>query len=143
VNTPAIVSATFFAQYQAMGNRFRNDSSVDTWGLVMMVAFVAAAVTGSFILYRCYKWREAWKRESPVALFNEACDAHKIGNHHKRRLLKIAESNGLAHPVLLFLSPGVWESLGSRKCPRRTRGRSPASQSKGHFVARPNKRSEA
>ena len=115
MNLPILTSAAVFAQYQAMGNRFRDSSSVDTWGLFMMVVFIAVAVVGSFLVYRFYKWREAWQRESPIALFNEICDAHKIEHHHKKRLLVVAEASDFAHPALLFLSPGVWDRASVRE----------------------------
>lgn len=75
----------------------------------MMLLFVAVAGAGAFVVYRCHKWRERWKRESPNALFYEICDAHKIDAHCRKKLIRLAEENGLEHPALLFLSPGIWE----------------------------------
>jgi hypothetical protein len=117
VNLPMLFNAVCLAQYKAMGNRFQDSSRIDTWGLFMMVVFIAVAIGGSLVVYRFYKWREVWQRESPVSLFYEVCDGHKLEHHQKKRLLRIAEENGLAHPVMLFLSPGVWDRESVREEP--------------------------
>jgi hypothetical protein len=101
-------------QYRAMGREFQRPR-IDTDGVLMMGVYFAAAALAVFVVHCIYRWRERWKKRSPVALFNEICAYHKLAKSVQKRLLRLANANGFSHPALLFLTPDVWERPSMRR----------------------------
>jgi signal transduction histidine kinase len=95
-----------FEVVRNMGHRFQGKNAQLHWDdLFMLLAIVLAVVVAGWLLSRVAQRERRRRTNSPRALFQELCQAHRLDRQSRKLLLRLAKHQELSHPASLFIDP--------------------------------------
>ncbi len=100
------------SRWRHLGDRFGGtNAGVDTTDIVLLLAAIAVAVIGVFVLkhYAPDNDRRG-KYNDPRQLFRELCRTHDLRRADRRLLARLATWRGLADPAMVFVTPECFET---------------------------------